>query len=343
MDEKGEGKMSRSKCDDLDYIYFLVAAQKDFTCTEAARCQPGCPNAPAHDAFTRLLQRELPDTEALWQEVRPLINLKRGVLILDDTALDKPYAHKMKAVTWHCSGKHHRVVKGINLITTLWTDGKSHLPCDFRVYAPHLDGLTKNEHGQTMWAETKSRGFDPECVIFDSWYASLKNLKFLDQLGWCWLTRLKANRLVNPDGCGNHPISTVFIPEEGRVVHLKGYGWLKVFQKVAQDGDVEYWVTNNVDMGQEEWEHYAKAAWRIEEYHRGLKQCCGVERAQVRSAQAQIRHISLALQAFIRLEWHRLYTGLSWYEAKRTIIRKAIRNYLAYPFCLLGSPRWVTA
>ena len=68
--------MSRSKCDDLDYIHFLVAAQKDFTCTEAARCQPDCPNAPTHDVFTHLLQRELPDTEALWQKVRPLVELK---------------------------------------------------------------------------------------------------------------------------------------------------------------------------------------------------------------------------------------------------------------------------
>jgi hypothetical protein len=127
----------------------------------------------------------------------------------------------MEAVTWHWSGKHHRVVKEINLITTLWTDGRAHFPCDFRVYAFHLDGLTKNEHARAMWAEAKSRGFDPECVVFDSWYASLKNLKFLDQLGWCWLTRLKANRLINPDGGGSCPISTVSIPKEGKVVHLK--------------------------------------------------------------------------------------------------------------------------
>jgi len=43
------------------------------------------------------------------------------MLILDDTTLDKPYAHKMEAVTWYWMSKHHRVVKGINLITTLWT------------------------------------------------------------------------------------------------------------------------------------------------------------------------------------------------------------------------------
>ena len=38
------------------------------------------------------------------------------------------------------------------------------------------------------------RGFRPECVVFDSWYGSLENLKLIRGVGWTWLTRLKANR-----------------------------------------------------------------------------------------------------------------------------------------------------
>jgi putative transposase len=49
------------------------------------------------------------------------------VLVVDDTTLDKPYAEKMDLVTRHWNGKHHRVV-GINLITTLWTDGNRLIP-----------------------------------------------------------------------------------------------------------------------------------------------------------------------------------------------------------------------
>jgi hypothetical protein len=30
--------MNLPKCGELDYIHFLIAAQKVFTCTEAARC-----------------------------------------------------------------------------------------------------------------------------------------------------------------------------------------------------------------------------------------------------------------------------------------------------------------
>ena len=103
------------KCDAFDYIHFLIAAQKVFTCTEAARCQPETGDPPAHDAFTRFLTRQPPDTAALWQEAEGLVRRDQGLLVNDDTTLDKPYARKMELVTRHWSGKHHRVVEGINL------------------------------------------------------------------------------------------------------------------------------------------------------------------------------------------------------------------------------------
>ena len=65
--------MNPAKCDSVDYIQFLVAAQRRFACSEAARCQPESPQAPAHDAFTRLLRRQPPGTEALWQETQGLV------------------------------------------------------------------------------------------------------------------------------------------------------------------------------------------------------------------------------------------------------------------------------
>lgn len=76
---------------------------------------------------------------------------------------------------------------------------------------------------------------------------------------------------------------------------------------------------------------WSEFAWAIEEYHRGLKQCCGVERAQVRAGRAQRNHIGLAIRAFLRLELYWFATGISWYEAKLSIVRDAIRTYLSAP------------
>jgi hypothetical protein len=121
-----------------------------------------------------------------------------------------------------------------------------------------------------------------------------------------WLTRLKSNRKVNPDRAGLRAVNEVEIRESGRVVWLEGYGLIRVFKIVATDGDVELWATNKVAMQDLERVKWAGFAWTIENYHRGLKQFCLIERAQVRSRRAWRNHIGMALRAFLRLESHSL-------------------------------------
>ncbi len=64
-----------------------------------------------------------------------------GLLIVDDTTLDKPYSRKMELVHRHWSGKHRRVVNGINLATLLWSKAEALVPTDFRVYDKPREGL----------------------------------------------------------------------------------------------------------------------------------------------------------------------------------------------------------
>jgi len=323
--------LNPAKCNDLDYIHFLIASMDVFSCTEAARCQSVKANNPSHDAFTRLLQRQPPDTEALWNEVKEFVQLQECFLVLDDTLLDKPYAKKIELVYPQWSGKHHSVVDGINITTMLWTDGTPIIPVDFRVYDKDTNGKSKNDHFRDMLDKAKERGFKPDLVLFDSWYSGIDNLKALRKLGWHWLTRLKKNRLVNPDDTKNVPIEKVEIPPEGRIVHLKAYGFIKVFKIVSDNGDIEYWATDSTGMEETEREVISKHSWKIEEYHRGLKQFCGVECCQARKSQSQRAHILFSIRAFLRLELIRLFKGISWFETKRRIIRNAISAYRDVP------------
>ena len=174
-------------------------------------------------------------------------------------------------------------------------------------------------------------------MLFDSWYSSLQNIKAIRDYGWRWLCRIKSNRQVNPDKSGNVAIREVEILTEGRVVHLKGYGMVKVFGTVARDGSAEYWATNDLQMSEQGREELERSGWGIETYHRALKQCCGIERAQARRERAQRNHLGLSLRAFLRLEANRLRNGVSWYEAKLSIVREAVRKYLAEPLYLLTS------
>jgi hypothetical protein len=329
--------MNPPKCDEMDYVIFLIEAQRVSSNVEASRTHPAEEQAPAHDAYTRLLKRLPPDSERLWQEVEPLVNREKGVLVIDDTTLDKPYASQMALVTRHWSGKHGRVVQGINLISIVWTNRECQLPCDFRLYNKAQDDLTKNDHFQHMIHEAAERDFRPELTVFDSWYSGLPNLKLLHDLEWQWLTQIKSNREASLDRSGNRAIREIFIPVQSGLVHLKGSGWVKVFRTVGTNGDAEYWATSKLDMTIEDAAFYALDAWQIEIYHRGFKQFTGVERAQYRLEFSQRNYISLAIRAFVRLEVHRMHSGISWFHAKTGIIRSAIRLYRTHPSITLQS------
>jgi putative transposase len=126
-------------------------------------------------------------------------------------------------------------------------------------------------------------------------------------------------------------------------VYLPGYGQVKVFRILATTGEAEYWATNDWDMtplARQKWEDYS---WRVEEYHRGIKQFCGVGRCQARRAAIQRGHIGLAIRAFLRLEAFSWRTGISWLNAKLDIVRAAVATYLRAPHILLPEAPAVAA
>ena len=97
--------MNAPKCNEIDYINFLIATPKVYSCTEAARVQPEQAALPAHDSFTRLLQRLEPSSEDLWQESQQQVERTSGILVLDDSTLDKPYAQRDRV---KCCGNKFR-------------------------------------------------------------------------------------------------------------------------------------------------------------------------------------------------------------------------------------------
>jgi len=328
--------MNPPKVNEEDYINFVIATPRDVTATEAERVQPESKDAPSHDAFTRLLSRLEPDAETLWTEARPQIDLKTGILVLDDSTLEKPYSEFNALVYRHWSGKQKEVVSGINLITLLWTNGVRCVPVDYRVFDKDRDGKTKNDHFAEMLLAAFERGFNPQMVCFDSWYGSVENLKLVRSLGWHFLTRLKANRQIRINQSRLQAVSEAGLTGgDGTVCWLKGFGRIKVFRVRATDGTSEYWATSLEQMSEPERENFALAAWRIEMYHRALKQQCLIERAQCRRLRPVLNHIGLCVRAFVRIESHCYRERISWIGAKTSIIRDAVRAYLANPRYLL--------
>ena len=91
---------------------------------------------------------------------------------------------------------------------------------------------------------------------------------------------------------------------------------------------MQYWVTDVLDLDESDIERPGNKSWKIEEYHRGIKQYCGVEKCQARKKESQRAHIMFSLRAFLRLELQRVRNGISWFESKAKIHRVAAIEYL---------------
>ncbi|MCB1793883.1 MAG: transposase [Candidatus Competibacteraceae bacterium] len=74
----------------------------------------------------------------------------------------------------------------------LWTDGDRHIPVDDRFYDKTGDALTMNDHFRALLETARRRGFMPECVVFDSGYSRLENLKRVRDFGWVWLITVES-------------------------------------------------------------------------------------------------------------------------------------------------------
>ncbi len=68
----------------------------------------------------------------------------------------------------------------------------------------------------------------------------------------------------------NVALEALIIPEEGLLVHLRGYGWVTVFKFVATNGRIDYVTTNKTESTSDFVDAIMKQRWSIEVYHREL-------------------------------------------------------------------------
>lgn len=314
--------MSRHKCSEELYKAFLQATVVRYSGLALSEVSPV---DLSHDSISRWLQEKHFRPNEIWSSAKGLIDPKEeNLLIADDTILAKSHSKKIDLVNWQYSGNAHDVIPGIGLLNLLWygLDSEQAIPVDYRIYDKETDGKTKNSHFCDMLSLAKSRGVKPSAVVFDAWYSSLKNLKAIRDHGWIWVTNLRKNRIVNRgENLGN-----LEIPDEGLIVHLRGYGWVTVFKFEAKNGRIDYITTNMSNPTRDEVEGIMKARWSIEVYHRELKQTCGIERCQARTGRAQRNHICLAIKTWIDKHIRRIHEKITLYEQNWQVVKQAITN-----------------
>ena len=309
--------MGRSKCSKELYSAFLRVTSERYTANALSEVSP---TPISHDSVSRWLAESNCRPKDVWEASKSKVS-GRGILIADETVIDKSRSNKIEIVRWQYSGTKHDVVKGIGLLNLYWeSKTEDCTPIDFRVYQPSDDGKTKNDHFRELIAMASKRGITPEAVVTDSWYSSLGNLKHIRSLGWSWVMGLRKNRIVNK----GDRLDSLDIPEDGLRVHLRGYGWIFIFRFVAKNGRTDYIGTNSENPTREQVLDFVKRRWAIEVFHRELKQTCGLVCCQARTGRAQRNHIALAILTWINQAKLRKQFSCSFYQLKWNVIKDAI-------------------
>ena len=184
----------------------------------------------------------------------------------------------------------------------------------------------------------KDKGIKAETILFDSWYASVENIKLIHRMPMQFITTLKENRLIS-------------LSKEGGYIHLQEIEWteeqkqygvtiklqevpfhVQLFKLVAPDGNVDWVITNcpekiSADLVQKE----NKVRWNIETMHRELKQLTGIEKCQARKARSQRNHISYAYQAWFALKRQAQIMEKTAYAIRNELFTEYLKTMLQKP------------
>ena len=339
--------MSFSK---LDYCQFLLSSQVNYTLTNLADHLQRF----SHDTINRYLSGEQLTPRLLWENVQEALEadeaayLLAAYLLFDDTVLDKSFGPKIEMTRRQWSGNEHRVLRGIGLVSCVYVNPRTgqFWVMDYRLFDPDQDGKTKLDHVADMLQTARERQLPFGTVLMDSWYASKELMLDID--GWknsqsrkLFYCPLKCDRLVD-DSQGQKPYQRVqnlhWSEHElahGKLIKIKGFPAdkkVKLFRVEVSPHRTEWVVTNDLSQDSTQGaQEVCALRWKIEEYHREIKQLTGIEACQCRKARIQRNHIACALLVWTRLKYLAYQTGDTIYALKRGLLHDYLVQQLKRP------------
>ena len=198
--------------------------------------------------------------------------------------------------------------------------------------------LLRAKHDKCLQART---------VLFDSWYASVDNLKLLHRLERVFGTTLKSNRLVSlSKEAGYIHLQEIEWTEErlqqGVLVKLKEVPFpVRLFKLVAPHGDIDWVITNRLyqthdDDAQRpltaaEVQEENARRWQIEQMHRELKQLTGSQKSRCRKARSQRNHLACCYFAWLTFKVRAAQLGTSLYQVRASLFSDFLRSQLRNP------------
>ena len=325
----------------LNYCQYLLSSQINYTITNLAEHLEHI----SHDAINYYLKREKLTPRLLWENVKDVIELDaNSYIIFDDSILDKRYSKEIEMVRKQYSGNEHGIIKGIGVVSCVYVNPKVQRfwVIDYRIFNPDVDGKTKIDHVKDMLQNLVYQKLLPfYTVLMDTWYAVHSLMLYIDSLEKVYYCPLKNNRLVD-DTLGKEKYKRIDLlqwsEEElecGKIIKIKGFPAqkkVKLFRVAVSTNRTDYVATNDLSQSSTNVvQKVCKIRWKIEEFHREIKQLTGIESCQCRKARLQRNHIACAMLVWIRLKNLAYQTGQTVYQIKHNLLSNYLIQQLKRP------------
>ena len=325
----------------LNYCQYLLSSQINYTITNLAEHLEHI----SHDAINYYLKREKLTPRLLWENVKDVIELDaNSYIIFDDSILDKRYSKEIEMVRKQYSGNEHGIIKGIGVVSCVYVNPKVQRfwVIDYRIFNPDVDGKTKIDHVKDMLQNLVYQKLLPfDTVLMDTWYAVHSLMLYIDSLEKVYYCPLKNNRLVD-DTLGKEKYKRIDLlqwsEEElecGKIIKIKGFPAqkkVKLFRVAVSTNRTDYVATNDLSQSSTNVvQEVCKIRWKIEEFHREIKQLTGIESCQCRKARLQRNHIACAMLVWIRLKNLAYQTGQTVYQIKHNLLSNYLIQQLKRP------------
>ena len=333
----------------LDYCQYLLSTHINFTITNYANHVLRF----SHDAINRYLVEEKMTGRIIWEHVKgAIIHSPRGCVVFDDSILDKNHSHSIDLVRRQYSGNAHGLIKGIGMVNCLYVnpDSGQYWIVDYRIYDPDGDGKSKLDHVKEMLISlVGAQRVTFDRVLMDSWYGAKALLLFIESLGKFYYVPLKCNRQVDDSG-GNLKYKRV---DElswnsidltlGKTIKLREFPRehkVKLFRVVVSENHTDWVITNDLSQNStSDTQKVCAIRWKIEQFHRELKQLTGVEKCQCRRARIQRNHIACAVLVWIRLTELARKSLTTIYQIKQGLLGEYLKQELRSPSVSFSSPQ----
>jgi hypothetical protein len=196
---------------------------------------------------------------------------------------------------------------------------------------------TKNAYFLERLEQVLAWGLEPSFMTGDSGYSAASNLKTVKHHRLGFLFAVENHRRVSTEPGRWVPVQQLDIPLDGRRAWLREFGEVLRFRTGLKDQPRHY-VVFLPPTDTDPYVHFERSAfeklhnqhWRIEPYHRLIKQVCHIERFQVRGKGPILNHIFAVLCGYVHLQQMQFTDFISTaYQWQRELYKKVVASFVS--------------